>query len=214
MEVDWSWIVRNSDLLAALTREHLLLSLVPIILGTVIAVPLGVVCARWTALYGPTLVVSIVLFAIPSLVLFIFLLPVTGISRLTAIVPLTIYTVSLLLRSVVDGIRSVDPAVRQFATAIGYTGLHRIIRVDLPIAVPVVLGGLRVASMATIGMVTVASLIGIPSLGNLFVDGTQRHFMTPILLGILLVTCFAVVVDLGLVLVQRRLTPWAQRRQV
>lgn len=213
IEIDWEWISRNADHVLNLTGEHILLSLIPIVVGTALAVPVGVLCARWPSLYPPTLIASIVLFAIPSLVLFIFLLPFTGISRTTAIIPLTIYTISLLLRSVVDGIRNVDPAVRQFATALGYRGLDRILRVDLPIAVPVILGGLRIAAMATIGMVTVASLIGISSLGDLFVDGTQRHFATPIVLGIVLVTALAVIVDLLLVFLQRRLSPWAIRER-
>ncbi len=209
--IDWSWISRNASSIGSLSVGHLLLSFVPVALGLLIAVPLGIACVRWGALYPPVWVLSVVLFAVPSVVLFIFLLPFTGISRLTAIIPLTNYTVSLLLRSVVDGLRSVGPAVRDFADALGFRGMHRLIGVDLPIAAPVILGGLRIATMSNIGMVAVASVIGISSLGDLFVDGTQRYFATPIVVGIVLVTALAAITDLGLVGLQRRMTPWLPR---
>jgi osmoprotectant transport system permease protein len=211
--MDWGWVARNWGDVVSLTGDHIILSLVPVLIGVAIAIPLGVACVRWKQIYPVVLVISIALFAIPSVALFIFILPFTGISRLTAIIPLTLYTVSLLVRSVVDGMRSVDESVRQVALAMGYRGLHRIVSVDLPIAVPVILGGLRVVTVSNIGMVAVTSVIGIPSLGDLFVDGTQRFFVTPIVVGIVLVAGLAAVIDLLLVVTQRQLSPWARRRR-
>lgn len=211
--MDWDWVARNWPDVVSMLGDHLVLSLVPVVAGVCIAVPLGIACVRWPRIYPFVLVISIALFTIPSVALFIFILPFTGISRLTAIIPLSLYTVSLLVRSVVDGMRSVDESVRQVAAAMGYRGLHRIVSVDLPIAVPVILGGLRVVTVANIGMVAVASVIGIPSLGDLFVDGTQRFFATPIVLGIILIAGLAAVIDLVLVATQRKLSPWARRRR-
>lgn len=209
--MDWDWIVRNADDIETLTKAHVFLALVPVALGTAIAVPIGVACAHWRRLYPFILLASSALFAIPSVAFFVFMLPYTGLTQATAIVPLTLYTASMLVRNVVDGINATDESVRQAATAMGYRGLRRIATVELPIALPVVLGGLRVATVANIGMVAVTSVIGIASLGDLFIDGTQRFFLTPIIVGIVLTFGLAIVADLFLVILQRRLTPWARR---
>jgi len=207
---DMNWVMRNADDILGLLRDHLTLSFIPILLGLMLAIPIGVACVRWAWIYPIALAMSTAFFAIPSIALFVFMLPYTGLSQLTAIIPLTLYTVSLLVRNVVDGIRSTDDSVRQAAAAMGYGGIHRLVSVELPIAAPVILGGLRIATVANIGMVAVVSVMGLSSLGDLFVDGTQRFFLTPILVGIVLTTALAVVADLVLVAVQRRLTPWSQ----
>ncbi|MGW6174115.1 ABC transporter permease [Arthrobacter sp. NPDC055138] len=209
--LDMEWIVRNVPQLWNLLQEHMLLSFVPILIGLALAVPVGVACVRWTWMYPPVLACSSAFFAIPSLALFVFMMPYTGLGRLTAILPLTLYTASLLIRNVVDGIRSTDESVRQAAGAMGYGNLHRLVAVELPVAAPVVLGGLRVATVANIGMVSVVSVIGLSSLGDLFVDGTQRFFITPIVVGIVLTAGLAAIADLILVTVQRRLTPWSPK---
>lgn len=200
-------------LIGELLGEHLILAYVPSLVGVLVSVPLGILCARWKWIYPPTLFLSTIIFAVPSLALFVFMLPITGLTSLTAIIPLSLYAVSLLIRSVVDGIRSTDEAVRQSATAMGYSPLHRLVAIELPIAAPVILGGLRVVTVAAIGSVAVTSVLGIPSLGSLFVDGTQRFFLTPIIVGIILTAAVAVITDLVLVALQRRLTPWARRER-
>lgn len=207
---DVQWFLANLEEIGELLQKHVLLSFVPILIGLVLAVPIGLACVRWRWLYPFVLLLSTAFFAIPSLALFILMLPYTGLSDLTAIVPLALYTASLLVRNVVDGINSADDAVRQAAAAMGYGRLHRLISVELPIATPVILGGLRVATVATIGMVSVASVIGLSSLGDLFVDGAQRFFATPIYVGIILTVVLAGATDLLLVAVQRRLTPWSR----
>ncbi len=182
---DLAWVIRNLPHIGELLQEHLLLSFIPVLVGLALALPIGIFCVRWTWMYPVVLVCSSAFFAIPSLALFVFMLPYTGLGRMTAILPLSLYTVALLIRNVVDGIKSTDESVRQAAAAMGYGNVHRLIAVELPNALPVILGGLRVATVANIGMVSVVSVIGLSSLGDLFVDGTQRFFVTPIAVGIL-----------------------------
>lgn len=209
--LDFAWVSRNLPHIMELLQEHILLSLLPILIGLVLAIPIGIFCVRWSWLYPVVLLCSSAFFAIPSLALFVFMLPYTGLGRTTAILPLSLYTLALLIRNVVDGIKSTDESVRQAASAMGYGTLHRLMSVELPNAVPVILGGLRVATVANIGMASVVSVIGLSSLGDLFVDGTQRFFATPIVVGIVLTVLLALIADLSLVAVQRGLTPWSRR---
>jgi len=211
MSIDWVWLARNASRVAALLADHALLGLAPVFLGLVLAVPLGVACSRWGSIYPAVLTLSTAIFAIPSLALFVLMIPFTGLTRITAIIPLTLYTVALLIRNVVDGMRAVDESTRQAAHAMGFSELRRLLTVELPVAVPVIIGGLRVASVSSIGSVAVVSVIGLPSLGDLFIDGTQRFFLTPIVAGILVTAVLALTVDLLLVAAQRLLTPWANR---
>lgn len=208
----WDWIPDHFDLLGQLLTEHAILAFVPVVLGLLIAIPLGIVCVRWPRIYPPVLATTSILYALPSIALFVFLVSYTGLHRPTAIIPLTIYTLSVLVRNVVDGLRSVPESVRQAATAMGYTGLHRMLRVDLPIAVPVIIAGLRIATVSNISMVSVASLIGLGGLGDLFTDGFQRDFLTPIVVGVVLTVALAVLADVLLVVTQRLMTPWARGR--
>lgn len=211
--LDFDWIWRNAPKIWDLLLQHMMLSFVPVAVGLLIALPVGIVCVRWRWFYPAALAASSAFFAIPSLALFVLILPYTGLSPITAIIPLTLYTASLLLRNVVDGIRSTDESVRQAAAAMGYGPMHRLVGVELPVATPLILGGLRVASVANISMVSVVSVIGVSSLGDLFVDGTQRFFATPVIVGILLTALLAAATDLLLVAVQRRLTPWSRTRR-
>ncbi|SHN20748.1 ABC transporter permease [Cryptosporangium aurantiacum] len=206
----WSWIPDHYDLLGELLAQHLYLSVVPVILGLLIALPLGIVCVRLRRLYAPVLALTSIFYALPSLALFVVLIDYTGFTGWTVIIPLTIYTLSVLVRNVVDGLRSVPEHVSQAATAMGFGGVRRLIQVDLPIAVPVVIAGLRVATVSNVSLVSVGSLIGISGLGQLFVDGIQRSFITPIIVGIVLTVALAVILDAVLVGVQWLLTPWTR----
>ena len=206
----WSWIPDHYDLLGTLLGQHLYLAVVPVVLGLAIALPLGILCLRVPRLYAPILALTSIFYALPSLALFVVLINYTGFSGWTVIIPLTIYTLSVLVRNVVDGLRSVPESVSQSATAMGFGGLRRLIQVDLPIAVPVVVAGLRVAMVSNISLVSVGSLIGISGLGQLFVDGIQRNFSTPIVVGIVLTVALAVAADAVLVGLQWLLTPWTR----
>nr|WP_236700271.1 ABC transporter permease subunit [Allosalinactinospora lopnorensis] len=194
--------------------EHLYLSFPPILLGLLVALPLGIASARWRPVYPPVLSGANMLYAIPSIALFYLLAPYTGLTPWTAIIPLALYTLAILVPNVVDGLNQVPDHVRQAAAAMGFGPLRRLLQVELPAAIPVVAAGLRVASVATISMVSVASVVGLGGLGQLILtEGFQRQFPTPIIAGILLSVLLAFLTDGALVLLQRWLTPWTRGRR-
>jgi osmoprotectant transport system permease protein len=208
-----TWIADNLDLIWEQLREHIYLAILPVILGLLIALPLGYVATRFSWLANPLIALGGVLYSLPSIALFIVLPAILGtkvLSPVNIVVALTIYTVSLLIRNVIDGLRSVPVEVRQSAVAVGYGSMHRLIAVDLPIAVPVIFAGLRVVTVANISMVSVGAVIGIGGLGELFTLGFQRDFLTPVVVGVVLSLLLALVADLILVGLQRLLTPWAR----
>ncbi len=209
----WDWIGSHLDLLGTLLGQHVYLSVMPVLYGLLISLPLGLACVRWPRIYPPVLAATSVLYALPSIALFVFLLDYTGLAPATAIIPLTVYTLSVLVRNVVDGLRSVPEPVRQAATAMGFGTARRLVQVELPIATPIVIAGLRVATVSNISLVSIGSLIGLGGLGQLFTDGFQRSFPTPIIVGIALTIILAVLADGLLVLVQRLLTPWTRARR-
>ncbi len=204
----WSWIPSHLALIWQLTRENAYLGLVPPVLGLVIAVPLGIVCVRWGWLYPPVLSGTSIVYAIPSLALFVALIPYTGLSDTTVIIPLTLFSLCVLVPAVVDGLRSVPEPVRQAATAMGFGTLRRLVQVELPVAAPIVIAGLRVATVSSISLASVGQLIGVSSLGYLFTDGLQRDFPTEIVVGIAMVIILAFAADLALQGVRRLLTRW------
>jgi osmoprotectant transport system permease protein len=204
----WSWIPQNAGQIWQLTVENAYLGLAPALLGLIIAVPLGIVCVRWGWLYPPVLSGTSVIYAIPSLALFVALIPYTGISDTTVIIPLTLFSLCVLVPNVVDGLRSVPEPVRQAATAMGFGTLRRLVQVELPIAAPIVIAGLRVATVSSISLASVGQLIGVSSLGYLFIDGLQRDFPTEIVTGLVMVIVLAFAADLLLVGVRRLLTRW------
>jgi osmoprotectant transport system permease protein len=210
--IRWSWVRDHGGLFTDLLGEHLFLSVVPVVLGLVIALPLGLVCLRWPRLYPPVLAATSILYAMPAIALFVLLIDYTGLTRTTVVVPLTAYTLAILVRNVVDGLRSVPEPVRQAAIAMGFTGGRRLVQVELPIAVPIVMAGLRVATVSTISLVSIGALIGIGGFGSLFTDGFQRDFPTEIISGVVLTVVLAMAADAVLVLAQRLLTPWLRVR--
>lgn len=207
------YVRNNSDLILRAFTEHVALALIPVLIGIVVALPLGYLAVRRAWLYQPIVTVSGVLYSIPSLALFVILPVIIGtkvLSPLNIIVALAIYTVSLLVRAVADALRSVDRSVTQAATAMGYRPLRRLVGVELPIALPVMLAGLRVATVANISLVSVGAIIGVGGLGALFTRGLQLRYTEPIVVGIVLSVLLAAVCDSLIVLAQRYLTPWAR----
>ena len=188
------------------------LGVVPALLGLVIAVPIGIACARWRLLYPPVLSVANILYAIPSLALFVALIPYTGLGDVTLIIPLTLFSLCVLVPNVVDGLRSVPDPVRQAATAMGFGPTRRLVQVELPLAVPVVIAGLRIAVVSSISLASVGALIGVSSLGYFFIDGLQRSFNEEIWAAIAGVIVLALVCDFILVVVRWALTPWSRGR--
>lgn len=207
------YLRRNGDLILRAFTEHVALALIPVLIGILVALPLGYLAVQRSWLYQPIVTVSGVLYSIPSLALFVILPVIIGtkvLSPLNIIIALAIYTVALLVRSVADALRSVDRSVIQAATAMGYRPLRRLVGVELPIALPVMLAGLRVATVANISLVSVGAIIGVGGLGALFTRGLQLRFAEPIVVGIVLSVLLAAVADGLIVLAQRYLTPWAR----
>jgi osmoprotectant transport system permease protein len=209
--VRWPWIGDHLGYLWDLTADHAVIALVPVLIALLLAVPLGLLCARFPRLYQPLAAVFNVVYALPSLAVFVVLIPYTGLaSATTVMIPLTCYALAILLPTTVDGLRTVPESVRQAATAMGYGPWHRLAAVELPAAVPFLVAGLRVAAVSSISLAAVGALIGRGGLGYLFIDGFQRTFPTPIVAGIVLVALLALVTDLVLVLARRVLAPWAR----
>jgi osmoprotectant transport system permease protein len=209
----WSFIPQNLSLIWQYTAANALLGILPPLIGLVIAVPLGVACVRWRWLYPPFLSATSAIYAIPSLALFVVLIDYTGLGNLTVIIPLTLFSLCVLLPNVVDGLRSIPEPVRQAATAMGFSQLRRLARVELPLAIPVVNAGLRIAVVSSISLASVGQLIGVSSLGYFFIDGEQRDFPTEIYLAFALIVLLALVADLLLVVFGRVLTPWNRGRR-
>ena len=210
---DWAWVMGNLGEIWAQLAEHIILTVVPVGLGFLMAFPMALASIRWPRLYSPLLGVAGILFSIPTLALFVIMIPFTGLSKATAIVPLTLYTLLILLRNTVEGLKGVPSHVREAAEAMGYTRTRQLFRIELPLAVPVIVAGLRIATVNTIAYVAITALIGQGGLGNLFMDGFLRQFPTPLIVGLVLSVALAVAADLGLLGVQRVLTPW-QRNPV
>ncbi|MBV8949841.1 MAG: ABC transporter permease [Actinobacteria bacterium] len=195
-------------------REHVVLALLALLYGLLIALPLGILASRQRRLLPPILGVTGVLYTIPSLAAFAFLLPFTGLSRDTALIPLTAYSLLILVRNVVTGLDGVPADVKDAARGMGYSPWRQLLQVELPLAVPAIIAGIRIAAVTLIGLVPVAALIGQGGLGALMLDGFQRDFRTPITVAGVLVIALAVVTDATLLLAQRLLTPWARRARV
>jgi osmoprotectant transport system permease protein len=208
-----TWVWENLDLIGRLSVEHVRLSIPPIVLGLLIAVPIGWLAYRFR-LARPVILTFIgLLYTIPSLALFVILPPLLGIgflSELNVIVALTIYAVAILVRSVTDALGSVDDEARQAATAMGYSGWSRFWGVELPLAGPVVLAGLRVAAVSTVSLVTVGIFVGVESLGYLFTNGLQRRIVAEVASGLVMTVVIALVLDAILVLLGRVLMPWTR----
>ena len=207
------YVRNNFELILTAFGQHIALALIPVVIGVIVALPLGYLAVRREWLYQPIVTITGVLYSIPSLALFVVLPVIIGtkvLSPLNIIVALAIYTVALLVRSVADALRSVDRNVTQAATAMGYRPVKRLFGVDLPIALPVMLAGLRVATVSNISLVSVGAIIGVGGLGALFTRGLQLRFPEPIIVGIVLSVILAAVMDSLIVLAQRYLTPWAR----
>jgi osmoprotectant transport system permease protein len=208
--VRWSWIGDHLDDIRGALLQHVQLTVLAVLFGLLLAFPLSLAAIRWPRLYGPILGLTGVLFTIPSLALFILLIPFTGLQIQTALIGLTIYTLLILVRNMVEGLRGVDRDVREAAQAMGYTPARQLFQVELPLALPVIMAGVRIATVTTIGLVTVTALIGWGGLGQLFIEGFTLNFSTPIVVGIVLSALLAFTADLLLVGLQHRLTPWAR----
>ena len=207
------WVLDNLDQLARRLGEHMLVTLIAVTAGFAISFALALLIRRYPRMYPPILAVSGILYAIPSIALFVLFIPITGLSLLTAEIALVSYTLVILVRNIVTGLRGVPAEVLEAADGMGYSNAQRLWRVELPIAMPIIVAGVRIATVTTIGLVTIATLIGMGGLGYLIVNiGVTRRFPPATITGVLTVVVLSTVVDLLLLALQRRLTPWAQAR--
>jgi osmoprotectant transport system permease protein len=207
----WDWIPRNAELIFGLLRDHVVLSFVPVIVALILAIPLGWLASRSPGARAVLVPAAGLLYTIPSLALIIVLPEILGtkiLDPINIIVALTIYTVALLVRSVADSLAAVPPLVVASATAMGYRRGMRFFAVELPLAIPVLIAGLRVATVSNISLVSVGALIGVGGLGGLFTDGYQRNFPTEILTGIVLTVLLALAADLALLGIGKLAAPW------
>jgi osmoprotectant transport system permease protein len=208
-----NWLVNNYESILPLLLNHLKLSVIPIAIGFVLSIPLGWLAWRYRLTRGILLTVAGLLYTIPSLALFTALPSLLGlpyISESPVVIGLTIYAIAIMARSSADAFGSVDAGVRQSATAVGYSAWQRFWQVELPLAGPVLLAGLRVVAVSTIALVTVGAIVGVKSLGYYFTDGYQRHILFEVLTGLVLTMVLALVIDALLVLLGRLALPWTR----
>ena len=208
--VRWDWVAGHLDEIAQRLVEHVELTVIAVGVGLVIAFGLALLVVRRPGLEGPITFVTGTLYTIPSLALFVILIPYTGLSVVTAEIGLVSYTLLILIRNIVRGIRGVPADVREAATGMGYTPRDRLWRVEIPLALAAIIAGVRLATISTIGLVTVTALIGQGGFGYFILIGIQRFFSTELIVGAVCSVALAIAADGLLVLLQRRLTPWVR----
>ena len=208
-----TWLADNWRVVLDLAVSHLYLAGIPLVVGLLVSLPLGWAAKRWPRSYPALVTTTGLLYTIPSLALFVIMPIVLGtliLDPVNVVVAMSIYTVALLVRTVADGLRAVPDHIEQAATAMGYRGLRRLVGVELPLAVPVIASGLRVAAVSNVSIVSVASLLGVSQLGDLLVDGYNRVIWGELVTGILACIVLALLLDLVIVAGSRVLTPWVR----
>ena len=209
--VHWPWVRDHLGDIWIRTVEHVQLTVIAVGVGFAISAVLALVAFRYRWTYGPITWVGSILYTIPSLALFGLLIPFTGLGLLTAEIALVSYTILIFVRNIVAGLDGVPAAVREAADGMGYTRARRLWSVELPLALPTIVAGIRIASVTVIGLVTITALIGHGGYGALIDDDLSRRFPTPIVVGTVLSVALAIVVDVLLALLERALTPWRRR---
>lgn len=209
--MNWAWLSDNAGMIAGLAWQHLIIALPAIIASFVIAVPLGWAAHRSGRFREVIVVITSLIYVIPGLAMFVLMPLVLGTSILSpvnVVVAMTLYGVALMVRSAADAFDSVPDAVRQSATAAGYSPLARVMRVELPLAGPGLVSGVRVVAASTVSLISVGALIGVQSLGTLFTEGFQRAFPTEIIAGLVGTILLALLIDAALALLSRLTMPW------
>jgi len=207
---DWDWVVRNWDQIVDRTWEHVTLTVVSVALGMALSLGLSIVALRWRRTYAPITWVTGLLYTIPSLALFALLVPIVGLNATNAVIALTSYTLLILIRNTVAGIDGVPPAVVEAADGMGYTRRARFWKMEVPLALPAIVAGIRIATVTTVGLVTVTAVLGLGGYGFFILRGLNTFFWTQIIVGVTLSVALATVFDLSFVWAQRWLTPWAR----
>jgi osmoprotectant transport system permease protein len=209
--VDWRYVGRHLGTIRHDAWEHTFLTLLAVALGLLIALPLAIVAYRLRRAEAPILGLTGAIYTIPSVALLGFLVPITGFTTLTTEIMLVGYTLLILIRNVLAGLDAVPPDVKEAARGMGFTPARQLLRVELPLAVPSIMAGIRIATVTTIGLVTISALIGVGGLGHLIYDGLNQDFRTLTVVGAAGSVVLAVVADGILLGVQRLITPWTRR---
>ena len=212
--VDWAWIVDHLDDIGIRLGQHLGIAALAVAVGLALAMALALWARRTPGLRGPVTGVTGILYTIPSLAMFAALVPFTGLSLLTAEIPLVVYTLLILFRNIMAGFDAVPDEVREAADGMGYRSGERLRQIELPLAIPLIIAGIRLASVSTIGLVMIVSLLGrnFGGLGVFITEGIQTFFATKVYVGAALSVALAIAADLALVALERRATPWARDR--
>jgi osmoprotectant transport system permease protein len=212
IDIDWGWMADHLDELLARIVQHIWLTVIAVAIGFLISFVLAIIAVRRRSTYGPILGLSDILYTIPSLALFAALVSITGITLLTVEIPLVMYTLVIFVRNIATGFDSVPLDVLEAANGMGYTRTQRLWRVEVPLAMPLIVAGLRLATVSTIGLVTVTSILGdtFGGLGFFILEGYRRSFPTELYFGAIPSILLAITFDVLLTRVQRRATPWAQ----
>lgn len=208
--IRWEWIGDHLDEIGARGLEHLQLTVLTLVIGFAISFPLALLAHRHRRIYAPLTWVTGILYTIPSLALFVALLPITGLGTTTALIGLVSYTLLIFIRNTVAGLDGVPEDAKEAALGMGYTRRQILWRVEVPLAMPVIVAGVRIAAVTTVGLVTITALIGLGGFGHFILRGLREFFSTLTLLGSVLSVAFALVADATLLGVERRLTPWAR----
>ena len=208
--VCWQYVTDRQSELVDATLQHVLVTVASVVAGVVIAFPLALLARRFPRLESTVLGVSTGVYTIPSLALFPLLVPFTGITPTTVVVGLALYALTILVRSMLEGLKAVPAEVRESATGLGYGATRLLFRIELPLALPVVMAGLRVATVSTVALTTVGSLVAYGGLGNLIKEGVETNFRAELFTAAVLCVALAVLLDALLVLTQRALTPWTR----
>ena len=212
--IRWDWIVDHLDDIAFRTGQHLWLAAIAVVVGFVVSFGLALVIRRLPRLYSPITGVSGVLYTIPSIALFTALVPITGLSILTAEVPLVLYTLLIYVRNIVAGFQSVPAEVLEAADGMGFTPGRRLLEIEIPLAIPLMVSAIRIASVSTIGLVMILALLGdnLAALGFFIRDGISTFFPTKVYVGAVLSVALAFAADAMFVAIERAITPWTRAR--
>lgn len=208
--IRWSYLTEQSDRIIQALVQHVQLTVGAVSIGLALSMVLAGIGLRYRWTMGPITGTTAVLYTIPSVAFFGVLVPYTGSSATTALIPLVCFTLLILVTNIVDGFRAVPRPVKEAAEGMGLSPTSRVLTVELPIATPYIINGLRIATVTTVGLVTVAAIIGYGGLGRLILDGLRRGFWTPLTIGAALSILLAIVLDLAFFLLGRALTPWSR----
>jgi osmoprotectant transport system permease protein len=208
--IRWIWITDHVDEIVSRGLQHVYLTVVTVVIGFLIAFPAAVFASRHRWAVSPITSVSGVLYTVPAFAFIFLLLPITGLSLTTVVIPLIAYSLLILFRNTLAGIESVEPEVKEAATGMGLSRRQLLWRVEVPLAMPVIIAGLRIATVSSIALITIAALIGRGGFGQFILEGLNTFFWTPLIVGVVLSVVLAFLADILLLGLQRLMTPWAR----